>query len=764
MTERRSSILYSFPVQLLLTHFKRNQLMILGWLVLLAMVTGNFGKYLGIPYLFLDPEYMDRVNFTSFFIMGLTTAGYAAAFNITSYITEGHRFSFIGALPRPFTKFALNNSILPMVFISVYIFQMVAFQVSNANIGILDLAVNISGFLFGLLSLTALLYTYFFFTQKDIFRYVVCRLDARLKKTVPITKASALRKLDIARKKQERVDNYLDYDFSIKKVGTEKEFYDKQLIVQVFDQNHFNLVVIELTLFLFILLLGIFKDVPAFQIPAAATFMIFLTVFVMIAGAFGYWFGGWSGTAALILFLVMNYLIGIEFFSRRFEAFGLSNKDVPVKYSRQNLVLWSDSVAIKDDKSLTLQQLNNWRAKFKEPPTMVLLCTSGGGKRSTLWSFAALQEADRQTNGQLINHSVLITGASGGLIGASYYRELWYRKNEGQPVDPYAGSYLQDISSDNLNPLIFSLLANDIFSGSRTFKYGGFSYRKDRAFTFEQQLNKITGDLMDKPLGEYRAPELSGKIPMIVLAPTIVNDGRKLYIASRPVSFFPGSSSVFESYDGNKIAGVDFHRMFEGRQPDSLRFLSALRMSATFPYITPNTTLPSDPPLLIMDAGISDNFGVSDAVRFLFVFRDWIQQNTSGALVLSIRDSPKIRETKKLSGQSIVDQITQPISSVYNNFENFQDINSDFLMTQSPTWLKVPVYRVDLEYEASDYVSILGKMDSIRQNSARASLSWRLTNREKRGIIANLKSAKNQKALEKIRTLVGSGSISIEKK
>ena len=759
MTGRRSAFLYSFPVQLLLTHFKRNQLMILGWLILLAMVTGNFGKYLGIPYLFLDPEYLDRVSFTSFFIMGLTTAGYAAAFNITSYITEGHRFSFIGALPRPFTKFALNNSILPMIFISVYIFQMIAFQISNANIGIFDLSVNIGGFLLGLLSLTALLYTYFFFTQKDIFRYVVCRLDARLKKTIPITKASALRKLDIARKKQERVDNYLDYDFKIKKVGSEKEFYDKQLIVQVFDQNHFNLVVIELTLFLFILLLGIFKDVPVFQIPAAASFMIFLTVFVMLAGAFGYWFGGWSGTAALALFLILNYLIGVEFFSKRFEAFGLSYQDAPVDYSRKNLVGWSDSTAVENDKNLTLLQLNNWRAKFQEPPTMVLLCTSGGGKRSTLWSFLAMQEADRMTNGQLINHSVLITGASGGLIGASYFRELWYRKNEGQPIDPYADSYLQEISSDNLNPLIFSLLANDLFSGSRTFNYGGYRYRKDRAFTFEQQLNKITGNLMDKPLGSYRAQELSGKIPMIVLSPTIVNDGRKLYIASRSVSFFSGSSSSVESYQGNKIAGVDFHRMFEGRQPDSLRFLSALRMSATFPYITPNTTLPSVPPLLIMDAGISDNFGVSDAVRFMFVFRDWIHQNTAGVLVLSIRDSPKIRETKKLSGQSIVDQITQPISSVYNNFENFQDINSDLLMTQSSSWLKSPVHRIDLEYEASDYVPILGQMDSIRQNSARASLSWRLTNREKRGIIANLKSEKNQRALKAIQGLVGSGPL-----
>jgi hypothetical protein len=65
------TIVYSFPVQLLLNNFKRNHVLVLCWVVLVAMITGSFGKYLGIPYLFLDPEYLNKVNFTSFFIIGL---------------------------------------------------------------------------------------------------------------------------------------------------------------------------------------------------------------------------------------------------------------------------------------------------------------------------------------------------------------------------------------------------------------------------------------------------------------------------------------------------------------------------------------------------------------------------------------------------------------------------------------------------------------------------------------------------------------------
>src|SRR4051812_18412507 len=131
LTKIADALFYSFPVQLLLNNFKRNQILLLCWIILFAMITGNFGKYLGIPYLFLDPEYLNSVNFTSFFIIGVMVAGFTAAFNITCYIADGHRFSFIGALPHPFIKFSVNNSILPVAFLITYLYEMIRFQVNN---------------------------------------------------------------------------------------------------------------------------------------------------------------------------------------------------------------------------------------------------------------------------------------------------------------------------------------------------------------------------------------------------------------------------------------------------------------------------------------------------------------------------------------------------------------------------------------------------------------------------------------------------------
>lgn len=751
-------IAYSFPIQLLLNNFKRNVVLLFCWVILFAMVTGSFGKYLGIPYLFLDPEYLNKVSFTSFFIMGLVTAGFVTAFHISCYIIDGHRFSFVGTLSRPFAKFSMNNSVIPFLFMATYIYEIIRFQINNEYTTGTGLAINLAGLIAGYFLMTVVFNLYFRFTNKDIFKYVVCRIDEKIKQNVKVTRASAMKKLDIARKKQVRVDNYFELPCRFTPVE-ETHFYDKATIVQVFDQNHFNLVVIELLIIAVVILLGIFKDYPTFQLPAAASFIIFLTIFVMMAGAFSYWFGNWSATAALVIFLLINHFVGEGYFSKPYQAFGLDYTKEPATYSVVALKDLNDSTRMERDRKATLKMLENWRKKFSEaaPPKLLFVCASGGGKRAALWTLNALQFADSASRGKMYDNTVLITGASGGLIGAGYFRELKLREKLGEATKPYAPGHRQKISTDNLNPLIFSLLANDLFVGFNKFEYAGEYYHRDRSYTFEDQLNQITGGMMDKPISAYDSLEMNAVVPMMILTPTIVNDGRKLYIAARPVSFMNYDMMNYPEYSLFKVSGIDFQSLFKDHGAKDLRFLSALRMSATFPYITPNTTLPTDPPVSIMDAGISDNFGLSDAVRFLYAYRDWIAENTSGVVFVSIRDSPKLSRIPPQVKHSLIDGITQPISTVYNNFENFQDINSDLAISYAKSWFKGNIDRVDIQYQSEDYSPILQKMDSIRQNNARASLSWRLTTREKFGIVNAIYTPQNQEQIKRLATLLSVG-------
>ena len=70
------------------------------------------------------------------------------------------------------------------------------------------------------------------------------------------------------------------------------------------------------------------------------------------------------------------------------------------------------------------------------------------------------------------------------------------------------------------------------------------------------------------------------------------------------------------------------------------------------------------------------------------------------------------------------------------------------------SWFKAPVDRIDLQYTVESYVPVLQEMDSLRQTNARASLSWRLTTREKHAITDNIKSPENTEQLTKLKKLL----------
>ncbi len=754
-------ILYSFPIQLLINNIKKNQVLLLCWLLLFFIVTGNFGKVLGIPYLFLDPEYINKVDFWSFFIIGITIGGFSMAFHITCYIVDSFRFSFLGTLSRPFSRFAFNNSIIPLAFLIAYIICIVRFQVNNEYSNGILITWQILGLLTGCFFMVFFLITYFRFTNQDIFKLITSNVDRQLRRS-PISRANVLQRLDIAKKRTIRVDNYMDIGFRIRKVNPNHE-YDKEAILKVFDQNHLNLVLIEFIIFLVIIVLGIFRDHEIFQIPAAASVVLILTIFIMFTGAVSYWFRSWSITVVLLALILLNVLVKNNVITSDYRAYGLDYQQELAEYSLERLKTVSQVSNRENDRSNTLKILKNWRAKFdnQEPPKLVIISASGGGQRAALWAMKSLQVSDSVTNGNLFNQAALITGSSGGVIGASYYRELALRKHLGEPIDLHQPKYLENISKDNLNPIIFSFLVSDLFVRYQSFEYGGFRYMKDRGYAFEQQLNKNTEFILDKPLAAYKVPEQRATIPMLFVAPTVVNDGRKLFISPHPVSYMTSSNVYGKDSLDPEIKGIDFQRFFRQQKPNNLRFLSALRLGASFPYITPNVTLPSDPPMEIMDSGISDNFGISDALHFLYVFKDWIAANTSGVVIVAIRDSEDDEPIEKNVGNSFFQRIFTPISSVYNNLGNIQDINNDNLLELAQNWFENDLDCIEFEYISRSIFEHTAAEEEEPTNRQiqeeaieRASLNWRLTSREKRNIQRNFYSFKNRQNLLKLQRLL----------
>ncbi|MEO1654950.1 MAG: patatin-like phospholipase family protein, partial [Bacteroidota bacterium] len=435
---------------LLIYNIKKNQVLLLLWLLILAIVTETIGNSIGVPSLFLEPEYRNKVDFWSYFIMGFSLGVFTMSYHIISYILDIPKFSFIGLLRRPFTKFFINNSLLPFLVILTYIYKTISYQQSQEIHTYQTIWERTGGLVIGLLFSSILMFIYFISTNKDIFKLLASRVEKRLKKT-RVIRVNVLGRIQDSRSSHIRVDYYLDQIFRLRKVNKDA-FFDRQAILKVFDQNHLNAVIIQLTLFGFVLLIGTMRDNIIFQIPAGASVLLLFTIILMFAGALSYWLRGWTVTFFIFILLTLNLLMKKQVITTNYEAYGLNYETAKADYSLRRVKTLSRDSIYAYDKSLTLLALENWKKKFqeenpKQKPKMVFLCVSGGGQRAAVWAMRTLQIADSSLNGKLMKHTMLITGASGGIVGAAYFRELCLRQqlySQGEKI-PYVNPYDEDL-------------------------------------------------------------------------------------------------------------------------------------------------------------------------------------------------------------------------------------------------------------------------------------------------------------------------------
>jgi hypothetical protein len=327
-----------------------------------------------------------------------------------------------------------------------------------------------------------------------------------------------------------------------------------------------------------------------------------------------------------------------------------------------------------------------------------------------------------------MTRTALITGSSGGAIGAAYYRQVARNAEEGGPSvhDP---GHVSSMCTDILNPVAFTLVTNDMFIRYQRVSDGTRLYTRDRGFVFEQRLNENTGGLLDVRLDQLADEEREARMPLFMVAPTCINDGRRMLISAVPTAHLTTNAPTAVMDHRPEPEAVEFRRLFAAQSAGDLKLTSALRMSATFPYITPVVTLPSEPPLRVMDAGIRDNYGFRTVGSFLREHRDWIARHTRGVVIVQMRDKQKELEVREVSA-SLLGRLLDPARNVYGNFVRVQDQDYDQLMQELSTWSTVPVRVVDLQLRHDEHDEI--------------SLSWHLTAVEKHQVQRALRSEENR--------------------
>lgn len=693
-------------------------------------------RLFGANALFLSPEYLGKVNPLSTAIVGVSLGVFVMSWNITTFILHSSRCRFLATTSKPFLKYCLNNAIIPLVFLVVYLVKAYQYETTNELISLNDFIWNAFGFIAGFVLLLLISFAYFFTTDKRIHR--------SFKPGFIDFEENLLKSPDEERERRFAlpVRYYFNSFFTLKKprpVG----HYSRIFLDDIFKRHHFSAILTMLMAFIFMVVVAFFLDHRIFQVPAAASISITFALIVAVLGALSYFLRSWSFLFIVVLYLFLNTLYHYNIIDPRNKAYGLnySNKERP-RYSLNDLNQLNRPEKIDADKANMIGVLNRWKAKqTEEKPVMILFNFSGGGLRGASFSMNVLQQLDSLTNGELMRRTFLMSGASGGILAASYYRELYRLHSTDISINPNDKKYLEDISGDLLNPVFSSLVARDLISPGQHFSYGPHSYIKDRGYAFENKLDQNTRGLLNHPVGFYRDAEYNAEIPLLILNSVVTRDFKKLMISTQPLAFMMQSEYIDSSYSASGPDAIDFAAMFRNEDPMNLRMLTALRMNATYPYILPAVWLPSDPVIDVMDAGLRDNNGQETSLRFLHSFKDWINENTSGIVLIQIRSREKGNWNDNDKNGGIMELVTKPFTMMQTNLFQMQDYSQD----------------QEIDYAQEGFVHKINRVSFVyipEKEEKGATLNFHLTTNEKIEVQNSLKRPNNRNAFMQIERLL----------
>ena len=727
---------YSLPIQLVFLHFRRYQILLLFWFILFATISGHFLKPYGADSLMLDPEYLGNVGALSIAFVGFAIGSFIMSWNITTFILHTKHIRFLATTAQPFLKYCINNAVIPLIFLFCYCWFTVSYQRREELASFVQILTLAGGFLGGFILSIAIAFGYFFGTDKNIYRKMAIHITSANEK---YERAARIIKRPVREKGEMRVDWFLSATFGLRKPRNVRH-YSQEFLSSIFKRHHIAAVQAVFMALIFLILLGFFLENKYFQIPAGASITLFFTILIALAGALSLFLGNWSVPVVLAIYFFINWLFQDHVIDPRNKAYGLNynnEKQQPV-YDKESLFQLANDSAVANDKENFISILNKWKAKqHEEKPVMFILDVSGGGNRSADFTMNVLTQLDTLTQGKFFQHTFLITGASGGMIGAAYFRELYLEKLQKKINSLQQKQYKDNISRDLLNPVFSSLVTRDMIGPLRNFHLNNNSYILDRGYAFEQKLNWNTRNALNKNLGDYKFPEENAIIPSMFFYSAITRDGRKLIVSTQPVRFMMHAVEKPNNLNEYDIDAVDYQSFFKNEDPYKLRFLSVLRMNATFPFVLPNVEMPSNPRIDIMDGGLRDNFGHETTLRFLDVFKDWLHANTSKVVIVEIRDRSADNWSRPYEINSISGLITTPMLLLQNNWFNMQDY---YQKDQLNYMLGIP----------SNNLYLTGFAYEMPQNAVSASLSFHLTTSEKNGIAQTLTDKNNQQAFKNI--------------
>jgi hypothetical protein len=279
-----------------------------------------------------------------------------------------------------------------------------------------------------------------------------------------------------------------------------------------------------------------------------------------------------------------------------------------------------------------LAALEAWSGGAQKP--LVVLAVDGGGVRAATWVTALLTTLEQDIP-QFPHHVRVITGASGGMVGAAYYVATLQPPSGARavhslgPGQPPLGreEMIRAIAKDSLEVTVQRLFFRDI-SPVPLWNY------LDRGWVLERQWEQNTGSLHVR-MRDLAGGEAAGWRPSLIFSPMIVEDGRRLLISNLDLADLTTTETGAQPIKPS-LSAVEFAKLVP--QSLDIRLSSAARLSAAVAYVTPAAEIPTEPLRRVVDAGYYEEHGVDLATSWLLTHARELPKYASKVVLIQVPD------------------------------------------------------------------------------------------------------------------------------
>lgn len=255
---------------------------------------------------------------------------------------------------------------------------------------------------------------------------------------------------------------------------------------------------------------------------------------------------------------------------------------------------------------------------------VIAVAASGGGIQSAAWTAKVLSELN-QCSESFAPALRMISAVSGGSTGSMYFVH--------HLADPHGSAHpVTAAQTSSLEAVAWGLVWRDLLRALLPWFFAWIAGRGralEQAWRIAGSSSGGVSDPLGRPLSNWNAQTARGDIPAVVFNATIAETGERLLMATTAMG--KGTSSGTARVDARNLHNIN------GEEKD-VSIVTAARLSATFPYVTPaSRSNGKGPQPHVVDGGYYDNYGMATLVEWLDQALEASYREIKQVMVIEIR-------------------------------------------------------------------------------------------------------------------------------